>query len=344
MTDFLGVQAVSRWVAERGVENVIKEMVDYLAVDFARWKEFDKRPRVANHSPIGVIELMPASDADLYAFKYVNGHPSNPARGYQTITAFGMLAEVHNGYPVWVSEMTLVTALRTAASSALAAKILARPDSKKLALIGAGCQAEFQSLGMRAILGINEVSVWDVDPKAMEKYAAHAENLGFKVRIATSAADAVAGADVVTTCTADKQHAIVLHDSMVTAGMHINAIGGDCPGKTELETSILHRSSVFVEYEPQTRIEGEIQKVDADFPVTELWKVIKEIAPGRVDDKEITVFDSVGFAIEDFSALRYFRESMQGSPLVAKVDIIADPENPKDLYSLIGNYTRVSSS
>lgn len=335
MTDFIGVQAVAQWVAERGAENIIKEMVDYMAVDFARWSDFDKKPRVANHSPIGVIELMPASDADLYAFKYVNGHPSNPARGYQTVTAFGMLAEVHNGYPVMISEMTLVTALRTAATSALAAKLLARPDSKKLALIGAGCQAEFQSLGMRAVLGINEVSVWDVDPKAMEKYAAHAEKLGFKVTVATSAADAVVGADAVTTCTADKQHAVVLHDAMVSEGMHINAIGGDCPGKTELETEILYRSSVFVEYEPQSRIEGEIQKVASDFPVTELWKVINGVAPGRVNDRQITIFDSVGFAIEDFSALRYLREAMRDSALVSQVDIIADPENPKDLYSLI---------
>lgn len=339
MTAFVGVAAVSKWVAQKGAQQVIQELTDYLAEDFARWEAFDKKPRVAAHSEIGVIELMPASDDKLYGFKYVNGHPSNPARGYQTVTAFGALAEVHNGYPILIAEMTLLTALRTAATSALAARALARPDSKRLGLIGSGCQSVFQSLAMRSALGINEVAVWDVDPKAMETYAAHARALGFEVRIASSASDAVAGADVVTTCTADKALATVLHDADIVDGMHLNAIGGDCPGKTELETAILHRpnAQVFVEFEPQTRIEGEIQHCSPDFEVTELWNVLVGKKPGRKDEKSITIFDSVGFAIEDFSVLRYLHEAMAGSDLVEDIDIIADPADPKDLYSLIAN-------
>lgn len=337
MTAFIGVDAIAKWAAKKGTEQIISELTDYLAQDYARWPEFDKKPRVANHSKIGVIELMPASDSDLYAFKYVNGHPSNPARGYQTVTAFGALAEVHNGYPILIAEMTIITAIRTAATSALAARLLGRKNSKTLAIIGSGCQSEFQSLAMRTTLGINDIAVWDVDPAAMEKYAAHARNLGFNVRIATSASDAVAGADVVTTCTADKALATVLHDADVVDGMHINAIGGDCPGKTELETSILHRpnANVFVEYEPQTRIEGEIQHCDDSFAVTELWKVVTGEAPGRVDDTQITIFDSVGFAIEDFSVLRYVYEATRGTDVVEDIDIIADPADPKDLYSII---------
>ena len=79
--------------------------------DLSRWESFDKSERVANHTPFGVIELMPISDPDLYAFKYVNGHPFNPARGFQTVTAFGVLADVHNGYPVFLAEMTVLTTL-----------------------------------------------------------------------------------------------------------------------------------------------------------------------------------------------------------------------------------------
>ncbi|MBV7363277.1 ornithine cyclodeaminase [Actinomycetaceae bacterium TAE3-ERU4] len=337
MTAFVGVEGVSKWVAEKGAEKVIGELTDYLADDYVRWEEFDKKPRVASHSEVGVIELMPAADSKLYGFKYVNGHPANPARGFQTVTAFGALAEVHNGYPILIAEMTLLTALRTAATSALAARTLARKDSKKLGMIGSGCQSPFQALAMRSALGINDLSVWDVDAKAMETFAAHAKSLGFNVRIATSAADAVDGVDVVTTCTADKALATVLHDCDIAKGMHLNAIGGDCPGKTELETSILHRpeSQVFVEFEPQTRIEGEIQHCSPDFPVTELWTVLAGQAEGRRDSEAITIFDSVGFGIEDFTVLRYIHEKMADSAYMEEIDIIADPENPKDLYSLI---------
>src|SRR3546814_11648694 len=95
---------------------------------------------------------------------------------------------------------------------------------------------------------------------------------------------------------------------MVGAGIHINAIGGDCPGKTELHRDILARARTFVEFEPQTRIEGEIQQMGADYPVTEFWQVLRGDADGRDDASQITLFDSVGFAIEDFSALRYIHE------------------------------------
>lgn len=159
MTDFVDVSALARWLRQRGTQQVIAEMTDRLEDDVRRWKDFEKQPRIASHSPVGVIELMPAADAERYGLKYVNGHPSNPARGFQTVTAFGALAEVHNGYPVLLSEMTLLTALRTAATSALAARHLARRDSRRAALIGTGCQAPFQALGLRAELGIEDLAI-----------------------------------------------------------------------------------------------------------------------------------------------------------------------------------------
>lgn len=122
---------------------------------------------------------------------------------------------------------------------------------------------------------------------------------------------------------------------MVGAGVHINAIGGDCPGKTELHRDILKRSDVFVEYPPQTRIEGEIQQMAPDFPVVELWKVVTGAAPGRRDAQQITLFDSVGFAIEDFSALRYVRERLSGTDFYQNLDMIADPDDPRDLFGML---------
>jgi ornithine cyclodeaminase len=143
------------------------------------------------------------------------------------------------------------------------------------------------------------------------------------------------GAQIITTCTADKQYATILTDNMVGAGVHINAIGGDCPGKTELAPAILHRSNIFVEFPEQTRIEGEIQQLDADHPVTEIWQVLTGQAKGRTDDKQITLFDSVGFAIEDFSALRYVRDQIAETGLFHPLDLLADPDDPRDLFGML---------
>ncbi|MEQ6898779.1 ornithine cyclodeaminase [Microbacterium sp. KR10-403] len=336
MTEFIGVDNMVRWISRNGAERIISGLRARLERDFRRWAQFDKTPRIASHTPFGVIELMPTSDHETYGFKYVNGHPSNPARGYQTVTAFGVLADVHNGYPTFIAEMTLLTALRTAATSALAARTLARRDSTVMALVGAGSQAEFQALAMRDALGIETLRVYDIDPDAIAKLVRNLGPLGFDLVVCDSVAEAVRGADVVTTCTADKALAVVLQDVDVRPGMHLNAIGGDCPGKTELDPVILDRSEVFVEYAPQTRIEGEIQARGTDFPVTELWEVLAERRPGRQHSTSITLFDSVGFAIEDYSALTYVQESVRGSEFVETIDLVAAPDDPKDLFGMIG--------
>lgn len=325
---------MARWIQRDGVEKIIGNMVGYLERDFTRWDSFDKVPRLASHTPFGVMELMPTADTEEYSFKYVNGHPFNPARGFQTVTAFGVLADVDNGYPTFLAEMTLLTALRTAATSAMVARHLARKNSKVMAMIGAGSQSEFQALGFRAVLGIEDLRVFDIDPNAVDKLKRNLEPLGFQITACANTEEAVEGADVITTCTADKAQNQILADRHVKNGVHLNAVGGDCPGKTELEASILDRATVFVEYPEQSRIEGEIQQKGPDFPVTEFWQVLTGEAEGRTADEQITLFDSVGFAINDFSALRCCRDFTKDTDLQQYIDLIADPEDPKDLFSL----------
>ena len=335
MVRFVDVGNINRWAADTGVERILTDMVEYLERDFRRWPTFDKAPRVASHSPLGVIELMPTSDGVTYGFKYVNGHPSNPSRGLQTVTAFGVLADVQSGYPTFWSEMTVLTAFRTAATSAMVARALARPDAHTMAMIGTGTQSEFQALAFRGLLGINRLRVWDTDPDAIAKFVRNLAPLGFEIMVATGATDAVTGADIITTCTADKANATVLTDAMVGPGVHINAIGGDCPGKTELDAGILHRADVFVEFTAQTRIEGEIQQMHPEFPVTEIWQVLLGEAAGRTSAEQITVFDSVGFAIEDFSALRFLQDAVDQTSFYTDIDLVADPDDPKDLFGLV---------
>lgn len=339
LVPFLDVGGALRWIREEGVEALLGELTDALADDFTRWGEFELVPRVASHSPVGVIELMPVSDGRHHAFKYVNGHPTNPARGLQTVTAFGVLSDVATGYPQFVAEMTVLTAMRTAATSALAARHLARSDSRVMAMVGAGAQAEFQALAVRAALGINRLQVHDPDAAAVVKFVRHAVDLGFEVETSTEVRSAVQGADVVTTCTADKSRNRVLSADMVAPGTHVNAIGGDCPGKTEVDPALLERSKIFVEHIPQTRVEGEIQQLSPDHPVTELWQVVTGIAPGRRTDDEITLFDSVGFAVEDLTVLRLAQDRTGGTDHVRHLDLVAAPEDPKDLYGLISGPT-----
>ncbi|WP_236900259.1 MULTISPECIES: Rossmann-fold NAD(P)-binding domain-containing protein [Clostridium] len=216
------------------------------------------------------------------------------------------------------------------------AKYLDRPDSKKMALIGNGCQSEFQALAFHHILGIEEIYCYDVDPAATDKLMDNLKNVkNLKLIKCNSTKEACKGVDIVTTVTADKRNAIVITPDMIEPGMHINGVGGDCPGKTELDSEVLHMGDVYVEFEPQSRIEGEIQHMDEDFKVTEICNVIKTGKPIDRKPGEITIFDSVGFALEDFSMLRLMYD-------IAKEENIGEPqilvpklENPKDLYSML---------
>jgi ornithine cyclodeaminase len=341
MVDFIGIERVQELVGRLGPARFIEELAGEIEADYLRWREFDKSARHATHSPVGVIELMPACDGQLYAFKYVNGHPKNTAVGLLTVTAFGVLSDVATGYPLLLSELTLTTALRTAATSALAARRMARPDSRVMALIGNGAQSEFQAIAFHHMLGISEVRLYDTDPAATEKLERNLAALrlnGLRVVRCASIGTAVQGADIVTTVTADKRNAIILTPQMITAGMHLNAVGGDCPGKTELHPDILRRpdARVVVEFEPQSRIEGEIQQMEPAFAVAELTDVLAGRRPGRVNAREVTIFDSVGFALEDFSSLRYLRrihQEQRGSQ--QQIDLVPDLDNPKNLFALL---------
>ena len=339
MVDYIGVADIARLVHAQGVATFIERLADAIEADFARWPEFEKSARLASHSDDGVIELMPTSDGRYYSFKYVNGHPKNTAAGLLTVTAFGVLADVDTGYPLLLSELTVTTALRTAAMSALAARYRARPGSRSMALIGNGSQSEFQAIAFHRMLGIRELRLFDVDGEATAKLErnlrAMPELADLVVVRCVDTAHAVHGADIVTTVTADKRNAVILEPGMIEAGMHINAVGGDCPGKTELHADILLRGDarVVVEYEPQSRIEGEIQQLAPDFPVVEFAGIVHGAQPGRVAASDVTIFDSVGFALEDYSALRLLYDLLaQERGAKSQIDLVPELADPKNLF------------
>lgn len=343
MIDYIGIERIKELVARIGPAQFIAGLADEIEADYRRWREFDKSPRHATHSDIGVIELMPISDGRQYSFKYVNGHPKNTSKGLLTVTAFGVLADVETGYPVLLSELTLTTALRTAAMSALAARWMARKPARVMALIGNGAQSEFQTIAFHHMLGVRSVRLYDTDPAAMAKLERNLALLALpdlEVVRCASTREAVEGADIVTTAIAEKRKAAILTPDMIRPGMHLNAVGGDCPGKTELHPDILTHpdARIVVEFEPQSRIEGEVQQLDPTFPVIEFADVVSGAVRAREDDRQVTIFDSVGFALEDFSALRYLeRMYRELGGTRRQLDLVPSMEDPKDLFGeLVG--------
>lgn len=335
VTRYLSVDDLLQIVQRLGLPACIAGVAEQIERAFRRWHEFDKSARLACHSPGGVIELMPVADDQTYAFKYVNGHPQNTAAGLPTVMAFGLLADVATGMPRLLSELTLTTAIRTAAMSAVAARALARPGPRTMALIGNGAQSEFQALAFRDLVGVRDLRLFDTDPAASAKLVANLQGQGLALTVCASVAEVVRGADIVTTVTAAKRHAAILRPDMLAPGTHVNAVGGDCPGKTELHPAVLDAAAVFVEYAPQTRIEGDIQQMAADFPVTELWQVLTGAHPGRRDAVQLTVFDSVGFALEDYAALCFVRDAADRLGIGSTLALVPHTPDPKDLYGLL---------
>lgn len=339
----LTITDIQKLIQVVGLENFFKHVITVLEQDFRRWDSFLLSPRHATHYPHGVIELMPCADQKLYAFKYVNGHPGNPLKGKLSVVAVGLLSDVATGYPLMISEMTLLTAFRTAATSVLAALCLARKESKTLAIIGTGAQAEFQVLAFASFFRLEEVRYYDSDPQAMAKFSKNLASKAFLIPCG-SIAEAVLHADIVITATAAKKRQTLLNIEDIAPGTFIIAMGGDCPGKTELSVEFLNQVKVVVEYQPQTLIEGEVQQCPANPIYAELWELVSKHKPGRQDEQEIILFDSVGFALEDYSILRAVYELAQEYQLGTALPLLPELDDPKNLFGLLDSSGKSGSA
>ena len=174
-----------------GVAEWNLSLIEQLKHDFAQWSKFHKCPRHVTHYDHGVMELMPAATDESYVYKFVNGHPRNPGH-------------VDSGYPLMISEMTLLTALRTAATSALASQYMAKSDSTTMAMIGCGAQSEFQTLAHHYGVGIDTVRYFDIDEQAMQKFEQNLSSYPLTLQRCSSIDEAVLDADIITTATAAK--------------------------------------------------------------------------------------------------------------------------------------------
>lgn len=331
----LSVADIQFLVKKIGLKSFFEALIDYLQADFLRWQQFQFSPRYAAHYPHGVIELMPCSDQQWFSYKLVNGHPANPLQGDLSVVALGQLVDVRNGYPVLLSEMTLLTAFRTAAIAALGARYMANPNLDALSIIGTGAQAEFQVMAMSCVLPISKVYCYDIDPRAMSKFVANLHPLGLDVLVCGSAQEAIANSQLLITATAAKSAQCLAHFSDLQLGTHIHAMGGDCPGKTEFGLDVLQKARIVVEYLPQSLQEGEIQQASAALVHAELWELVAGLKQGRLNSNEITLFDSVGFALEDYSVLRLVHDLSARYQVGTEMALIPVLNDPKNLFSLL---------
>lgn len=306
-----------------GLEVFIHQVITQLRKDYRRFDDFELDARVAHHHEKGVIEVMPISDKEMYAMKWVTGHPENPQQGLPSIISMGLLAELSTGIPKVVCEMNILTAIRTACVNAMVAQlVLTEKKDITVSIIGTGTQAEFQCMALTRVLPVDRIYYYDRSAQAMSKFSSNMQNAPFICQ-PQSIETCVTEADVVVTLTAGKSKTDVFQGHQPKKDSVILATGGDCPGKTELRVSLLEQADIVVPFIKQARIEGEIQQLDMDYPVLELGAFIHH--PKR--SKDIFIFDSVGIALEDFSILtvisRYIDQDVEQSG------------DPKDLFRLL---------
>lgn len=253
------------------------------------------------------MALMPASLADAEGAKVITIFEMNRNTPFQTIQGAVLLFEARNGSLLGIFDSASITALRTAAVSALATKILSRRDSSQLAILGSGTQASAHIQAMQLVRDITKIRVWSRTYTHARRLASARENL--RIEVVDSAAQALRGADII--CTTTSSPAPVLRREWLSEGCHINAIGAYSKGTRELDTKTVKECRLFVDNrESAMREAGDFLipwnngDIDKGHIAAELGELVAGKAKGRTSQNEITVFKSVGLAIEDLAAAR----------------------------------------
>ena len=265
--------------------------------------EAEMPPKVYLEFERGDLRAMPAHLMGYAGIKWVNSHPENPKRGLPTVMALMILNDPETGFPLAVMDATFLTSLRTGAAGGVAAKYLARRDSKVLGFVGCGKQAYFQFEALRRIFDIGEVKAYDVRETAARNFVEHCMKAGVDAR--TTSLQQACMCDILVTTTPSKKP--VVKAEWVGEGTHINAIGADAAGKQELEVDILLKAKVVVDDMEQAVHGGEINvaisegRMKPDDIHATLGEIVAGRKVGRESDEEITVFDSTGLAIQDIA-------------------------------------------
>lgn len=258
----------------------------------------------------GDLRAMPSylEALDISAVKVVNVHPDNRAKhGLPTVMATIILIEPRSGFPLAVMGGTAITDFRTGAAGGIAAKYLAKPSPRRVALVGAGAQARTQLMALLAVYGgFDEVRVWSRTKATRDAFLTEMRPIcegRAKLAPEDDLRRAIEGADIIATTTPSRKPLVA--DEWVSEGTHINCIGADAPGKQELDPAILKRAKIAVDDWEQASHSGEINVpiskglLDRGDIWAELGEIVAGLKPGRESDREVTVFVSTGLAIQD---------------------------------------------
>ncbi len=246
--------------------------------------------------------------------KWISVFPENRSKGLPTVNGTILLSSARDGRLLAILEANTITAMRTGAAAAVAAKYLARPDSKRLAMVGSGLQAEYQLRALAGIFSFAQISVWGFIPDEAQKFCQRFQKEFRGMRPAATIRECVKDADIIVTCTPARQP--LVQKEWLRPGCHINAIGADAKGKQELDPAILKTSKVVVDEWEQASHSGEI-----NVPVSrgiftkknlysDLASIVTHKKRGRASAAEITVFDSTGLAILDIQFAHYVHQKL----------------------------------
>jgi ornithine cyclodeaminase len=261
------------------------------------------------------LATMPAvlGDPPSLGVKVISVFPGNHEAGIESHQGFVLLFEPEHGSPVALIDAIEITAIRTAAVSGLATRLLARGDAGDLAILGSGTQARSHLAAMRAVRPIGRVRAWSPHRDRLEAFVAEVASADVPVEAADSAEAAVTGADIVCTVTASAQP--VLRGAWLAPGSHINAVGASQPGSRELDSEAVRMARLFVDRRESAMSEsGDFLiplregVIDEAHIVAEIGEVAAGMAPGRGSDEEVTLFKSLGLAIEDLAAARWIHQ------------------------------------
>jgi ornithine cyclodeaminase/alanine dehydrogenase-like protein (mu-crystallin family) len=271
-----------------------------------------------------LLGLMPAhrgGAAPLFSLKEVVIAPGNGARGLDPHQGAVLLHDGETGVLEAVANASAITEIRTAAVSAVATKLLARPGARRVAILGAGVQARSHAVAMRTVVEDPELRIWSRTP-------AHAEALALESHavVCDTVEEALDGAEIVCTCTSSRQP--IVSSAWIAPGTHLNAVGSSIPTARELDADLIAGAALFVDRRESTLNESgdylfaaQEGAIGPDHIRAELGEVLAGSAQGRRDDDELTVFKSLGIAVEDLAAAALVARKTEAEDVGAVVDL-----------------------
>ena len=350
-TLIISPQDVMELVKRVGLDTLMDRMIAGLTEAFKEVNrnqgELRSRDGFVKKPSCACVEWMPymrKTDQSV-TIKVVAYQPDNiQTVGIPTVLATTSLYDFNTGHLVALSDAVILTAMRTGAASAIASKILARPDSATIGLVGAGAQAVSQLHALSRVFPLQEALVYDINRDVARSFSSRVAFLGLPIRVC-SLDELERNADIICTATSVGEAADpVIAGKNLKPHVHINAVGADIKGKTELPLSLLKQSFVCPDFPEQALVEGECQQLQIDEIGSSLMEMIERPEDFHPYRERQTVFDSTGLALEDHVALEIMHELVQAHGLGQRLQLEYYPNDPYNPYEFVLKFSAEPTS